>query len=146
MAIHLKTDSCLFVSRRRQLAGEWCDGNEVGSYPHAVMTFPAVTAIQVHVSVRCCVPHKCAGALLQTCAEAAVAGRGDSAFRHVDTAAGEYGPLPWVFAPNRPRRVLVMKAGRGRCANRKVSDEVEEDATAACRAAMIWVQRRAFQA
>ena len=32
-----------------------------------------------------------------------------------------------VFAPNSKHRALVTKAGRGRGANRKVSDEVEED-------------------
>jgi hypothetical protein len=46
-----------------------------------------------------------------------------------------------VFAPNSPHRALVTKAGRGRGANRKVSEEVEEDTPAARRSAMTWAQR-----
>jgi hypothetical protein len=46
-----------------------------------------------------------------------------------------------VFAPNSPHRALVTKAGRGRGARRKVSDEGEEDAPAARRSAMTWAQR-----
>ena len=46
-----------------------------------------------------------------------------------------------VFAPNSPHRALVTKAGRGRGANRKASEEVEEDTPATRRAAMTWAQR-----
>jgi len=46
-----------------------------------------------------------------------------------------------VFAPNSPHRAWVTKAGRGRGANRKVSDEGEEDTPATRRAAMTWAQR-----
>jgi ribosomal protein S27E len=46
-----------------------------------------------------------------------------------------------VFAPNSPHRAWVTKAGRGRGANRKASDEGEEDTPAARRSAMTWAQR-----
>ena len=46
-----------------------------------------------------------------------------------------------VFAPNSQYRALVTKAGRGRGAQRAVSDEVEEDTPGARRAAMTWAQR-----
>jgi len=46
-----------------------------------------------------------------------------------------------VFAPNSPHRAWVTKAGRGRGANRKVSEEGEEDTPAARRSAMSWAQR-----
>jgi len=46
-----------------------------------------------------------------------------------------------VFAPNSPHRAWVTKAGRGRGANRKVSDEEEEDTPVARRSAMTWAQR-----
>jgi hypothetical protein len=46
-----------------------------------------------------------------------------------------------VFAPNSPHRAWVTKAGRGRGANRKVSDEGDEDTPAAHRSAMTWAQR-----
>jgi len=46
-----------------------------------------------------------------------------------------------VFAPNSPHRAWVTKAGRGRGADRKASDEVEEDTPAARRSAMTWAQR-----
>ena len=52
-----------------------------------------------------------------------------------------------VFAPNSPHRALVTKAGRGRGAQRKASDEVEEDTPAARRSAMTWAQhlKRVFR-
>lgn len=46
-----------------------------------------------------------------------------------------------VFAPNSPHRALVTKAGRGRGARGKASEEVEKDMPAARRAAMSWAQR-----
>ena len=46
-----------------------------------------------------------------------------------------------MFAPNSKHRALVTKAGRGRGANRKASDEAEEDTPAARRVGMIWAQR-----
>jgi len=46
-----------------------------------------------------------------------------------------------VFAPNSPRRAWVTKAGRGRGANRKVSDEEEEDTPVARRSAMTCTRR-----
>jgi ribosomal protein S27E len=46
-----------------------------------------------------------------------------------------------VFAPNSPHRAWVTKAGRGRGANRKVSEEGEEDTPAVRRSAMSWAQR-----
>jgi hypothetical protein len=46
-----------------------------------------------------------------------------------------------VFAPNSPHRAWVTKAGRGRGANRKVSEEVGEDTPVARRSAMTWAQR-----
>jgi len=46
-----------------------------------------------------------------------------------------------VFAPNNQRRALVTKEGRDRGAKHAVSDEVEEVAPAARRAAMSWAQR-----
>ena len=57
------------------------------------------------------------------------------------TPAGESDPLPRGVSPNSPHRALVTKAGRGRGARRKASDEVEEGTPAARRFAMTRAQR-----
>jgi len=46
-----------------------------------------------------------------------------------------------VFAPNSPHRAWVTKAGRGRGAQRAVSEEIEEDTPATRRAAMTCTRR-----
>ena len=56
-------------------------------------------------------------------------------------AAGESDPLSRGVSPNSPHRALVTKAGRGRGARRKASDEVEEGTPAARRLAVTRAQR-----
>lgn len=61
---------------------------------------------------------------------------------------GESDPLPrGVIVPNSPHRAWVTKAGRGRGARHKASEEVEKKTLAARRAAMRCAQRlkRVFQ-